>query len=172
MNHSPPAGGESDARRCGRRAGLPDGLRKYAGDPKIAKATEEIERLKAKRAVLPKRVPASDQRSLKKERKLIADSIKMTAYQIETELVRLVAGVYRRSDDEGRTLIQAAFQSRGNIQIADGEIRVTLAPQSSPHRSRAIAELCAELNALGARFPGTDLKLVLAAEATEPVKTA
>ena len=41
----------------------------------------------------------------------------------------------------------------------DDELRVTLAPQSSPHRTRAIAALCEELNRTSTRFPGTRLTL-------------
>jgi len=86
---------------------------------------------------------------------------KMTAYNIETELVRMVAPYYARSEGEGRKLIAAALRSAADMQVTDGELRVTLLPQSSPHRSRAIAHLCADLNNLGARVPGTNSRLVL-----------
>ena len=39
------------------------------------------------------------------------------------------------------------------------ELRVILAPQSAPHRTRALAMLCQELNRLETRFPGSDLRL-------------
>ena len=42
------------------------------------------------------------------------------------------------------------------------ELRVLLAPMSSPHRTRAVAALCRELTAAGAVFPGTRLRLVYA----------
>ena len=71
--------------------------------------------------------------------------------------------------DEARTLLQAAFQSSGSIEVTPEELRITLAPQSSPHRSRAISELCEKLNELGAVFPGTGLRLSLAVELPEPV---
>ena len=45
-------------------------------------------------------------------------------------------------------------------------IKVTLAPLSSPHRSRAIGALCAELNLLGTRFPGSSLRLRYAVRET------
>ena len=37
------------------------------------------------------------------------------------------------------------------------ELRVTLAARSSPHRTRAIAALCEELNRAATRFPGSSL---------------
>lgn len=39
------------------------------------------------------------------------------------------------------------------------ELRVVLAPLSSHHRSKAVAALCAELNAGAVVFPGTKLRL-------------
>lgn len=131
-------------------------------------ARKRIEQLEARRAGLPKRVPASDLDSLKKDRKVITDAIKMAAYQIESQLARMLVGDYARCDDEGRTLLHAAFQSRGNLEVNDGEIRVTLTPQSSPHRTRAIGKLCEKLTKIGATFPGTSLRLALAV--AEPVK--
>jgi transposase len=131
-------------------------------------ARKRIAQLNARKAKLPKRVPASDLESLKKDRKVIADSIKMVAYQTESELARMLGESYARCDDEGRTLLQAAFQSRGDLEVKDGEIRVTLAPQSSPHRTLAIKELSEKLTTLGVKFPGTGLRLSLAV--AEPLK--
>jgi transposase len=137
---------------------------------KVGKIRHKIAQLEARKARLPKRVPVSDLVSLKKERKLISDAIKMTAYQIESDMTRLVAESYKRNTDEGRTLLHAMFQSRGDIEVKDGELRVTLAPQSSPHRTRAIQALCEKLTRLGTKFPGTNLRLALTV--AEPVKIA
>ena len=83
----------------------------------------------------------------------------MLAYQVESDLVRAVSPHYARADEEGRTLIAAAFQSAGDIEIGDGELRITLAPQSSPHRTKAVAELCRRLDDMEVCFPGTGLRL-------------
>jgi len=64
---------------------------------------------------LPQRVLAKGVKTLKKERKLIVDAIKMTAYQLETELLGRLAKHYRRADDEGRTLFTCSI----SIQCAD-----------------------------------------------------
>ena len=90
---------------------------------------------------------------LKTEKKLIADTIKMTAYQVETRLLNLLGDHYCRTDDEGRTLLQAAFQSTARIEVREEELYVKLAPQFLPHRTKAIEALCAELNALDTKFP-------------------
>ena len=138
----------------------------------LRQAEEErktIAQLEARRARLPKRVPATDLDSLKKGRKVIANAIKMVAYQVEGEMARMLAGDYARCADEGRTLLHAVFQSRGDIDVTDGKLRVTLAPQSSPHRTAAIGRLCEKLTELGASFPGTSLRLTF--QVAQPVRT-
>jgi len=83
----------------------------------------------------------------------------MVAYQAESDLARRVGRHYRRAEDEGRTLVQSALASAADIAVTNDELRVTLAPLSSPHRSRAVAALCEELNDARACFPGTKLRL-------------
>ncbi len=118
---------------------------------------------------MPRRIPAADLETLKTERKLIADTIKMTAYQVETQLLGMLSPHYARTEDEGRTLLQAAFQSTGRIELRGDELYVELAAQSSPHRTKAIAALCDELNTLGTKFPGTNLRLRLGISSPEPL---
>jgi hypothetical protein len=93
------------------------------------------------------------------EIKHLTNLVKMVTYQAESELVRAVAPHDRRVEDEGRTLIQAALLSAADLEVTAKELRITLLPQSSPHRTRAIAALCAELNALNVPFPGSRLRL-------------
>ena len=85
--------------------------------------------------------------------------IKIVAYQAESALLRLVAPYYARAGQEGRTLIQSALASAADLEVTQTELRVTLAPQSSPHRTRAIAALCEELNQANTFFPGARLRL-------------
>ena len=101
----------------------------------------------------------SDVVKLAPERKLLTNIVKMVAYQAESDLVRLLAPHYKRVEDEGRTLIQTALSSAADIEVTETELRVTLAPLSSRHRTRAIAALCHELDQSGVRFPGTKLRL-------------
>lgn len=135
----------------------------------LQKMEARIERLLAERKGTPKRIPANDLKTLKTEKKLLADAIKMAAYQVETKLLGLLRKHYARSDEEGRTLLHAAFQSPAQLEVSDNELRVTIAAQSSPHRTAAVAALCAQLDALAVQFPGTHLRLRLAVEAPEPI---
>lgn len=134
---------------------------------KIWTAWQRVLQLEQRRAAVPRRVPVQetlDQPVVKlaPERKHLTNLIKMVAYQAESDLLRLVAPHYRRADEEGRTLIQAALASAADLNVTQRELRVTLAPQSSPHRTRAIAALCEELNQSNALFPGSCLRLTYA----------
>jgi len=125
---------------------------------------ERIGSLKHKRNRLPKRVAVSKVVEgkivkLAPERKHLTSLLKMIAYQAESDLVRMTSAHYRRAVDEGRTLIQTALNSAADLDVTDTELRVTLAPLSSPHRSRAVAALCAELNRNPTHFPGSRLRL-------------
>ena len=130
----------------------------------IEKAETRVARLLEQRSKIPKRILATDRVALKSEKKLIADAIKMAAYQVETELLGLLQDHYARSGDEGRTLLHAAFQSSAQLEVAEGELRVTIARQSSPHRTAALAALCKQLDALAVQFPGSNLRLRLAVQ--------
>jgi len=135
----------------------------------LDEAETRVTRLLEQRGKIPKRILATDRVALKTEKKLIADAIKMAAYQVETELLGLLQDQYARSGDEGRTLLHAAFQSSAQLELAEGELRVTIARQSSPHRTAALAALCAQLDALAVPFPGTNLRLRLAVQPHQPI---
>ena len=46
-----------------------------------------------------------------------------------------------------------------DLEVTQTELRVTLAPQSSPHRTRAIDALCEELDRTNTCFPGSHVCL-------------
>ena len=126
---------------------------------KIPTSEIQLEQLRMNRDQVEERIPATDLQCLSRETRLISDSIKMTAFQIETELVNQVADHYARVSDEGRKLILAAFHSEGLIELLDKQLVVTLNKQSSPHRTRAVQALCTKLNQRKVCFPGTQLHM-------------
>ncbi|MBI4878741.1 MAG: hypothetical protein HY812_03650 [Planctomycetes bacterium] len=142
-------------RQAGGRAPL--GLR-------ICAAIERVAAPEKKRGRMPARIPVGQLTKdvvvkLRVERKHIADLLKMVASQAEGDRVRLVTPHYRRAEDEGRTLIQSALASAGDIAPDGDELRVALEPLSSPHRTHALAALCDTLNETRTRFPGSKLRL-------------
>ena len=131
---------------------------------KIGNAFERVQQLQKRRAAVPRRVPVQALSEapivkLAPERKHLTNLIKMVAYQAESDLVRLVAPHYKRVGQEGRTLIQSALTDAAELEVTDTELRITLAPLSSAHRTRAIARLCEELNQTQTQFPGSGLRL-------------
>jgi prepilin-type processing-associated H-X9-DG protein len=135
----------------------------------LEEAETRVTRLLEQRCKIPKRILATDRVALKSEKKLVADAIKMAAYQVETELLGLLQDHYARSGEEGRTLLHAAFQSPAQLEVTEGELRVTIASQSSPHRTAALAALCEQLDAFAIPFPGTNLRLRLAVQTDQPI---
>ena len=143
-----------------------------AADKKIYQelqaAAERVAELAAQQKLLPLRVPLAEARpdqdlvKLSTERKHLTNVLKLVAYQIESDLVHLLRPHYTRTEDEGRTLIQTVLQSTAALEPTGQELRVTLSPLSSPHRSQAVAALCENLNTTETRFPGTDLRMKFA----------
>jgi hypothetical protein len=127
-------------------------------------AREHLAELLAQRRALPQRVPVKDVSvgavvKLATERKHLSNIVKMVAYQAESDLMVALQRHYARADEEGRTLLQDLFVAPADIHVATGELQVTLAPLSAPHRTQAVAALCDALNASETVFPGTSLKL-------------
>ena len=131
----------------------------------IQDAADRITELVTKQKSLPPRIPLAqaqpdqDLVKLSTERKHLTNVLKLVAYQIESDLVTLIRPHYARTEDEGRTLIQTALQSTAALEPTTDELRITLSPLSSPHRSQAVAALCEALNKTETPFPGTSLRM-------------
>jgi hypothetical protein len=131
----------------------------------ISETVARIARIETRRDALPIRVSIADPQQgqevvkLSTERKHLTNVLKMVAYQIESDLLALIRPHYKRVEDEGRTLVQMALQDTAAIQPTEDELRITLAPLSSSHRSRALEALCEALNKTNTVFPGTTLRM-------------
>jgi transposase len=127
-------------------------------------ARDRVAQLSARRQDLPKRVEIRDLSEpamvkLATERKHLTDIIKMVAYQAESDLLALLRPHYARADQEGRTLLHELFAAAGDIRVGDGELHITLAPLSAPHRTHAAQALCAMLDQTATIFPGSRLRM-------------
>lgn len=131
----------------------------------LCRATEELERMKQRHDSLPAMVPIREALKGEKlkqvhvETRRLIHCFRIAVFRAESALRELLRLHYQRWRQDGRTIIQSMLQSSGSLEVEPGVLRVILAPQSAPHRSRALALLCEELNALGTRFPGSDLLL-------------
>ncbi|HYN30126.1 MAG TPA: hypothetical protein VES95_09700, partial [Dermatophilaceae bacterium] len=111
---------------------------------------------------LPLRDVRPTARLLEQETKLLTHAIRMSAYNAESTLARMLAGHYARADDEARALIREAFTLPGDIHLSDGHLHVRLDPATAPRRSRAIHALCQQLTATATTYPGTKLRITYA----------
>jgi DNA-binding CsgD family transcriptional regulator len=131
----------------------------------MEKVTARVQKLETRRASLPTHLPLVEARKgqevvkLSTERKHLTNILKMVAFQIESDLVEMIRPHYKRTEDEGRTLVQTILQDAADIAPGDGELRITLAPLSSRHRSRVVESLCQALNKTNTMFPGTQLQM-------------
>jgi len=131
----------------------------------MQKTTARIQKLKTRRDSLPTHLPLAEAKKgqevvkLSTERKHLTNTLKMVAFQIESDLVEMIRPHYKRVEDEGRTLVQSIMEDAADIEPVEGELRITLAPLSSPHRSRAVESLCEALNQTNTMFPGTQLRM-------------
>jgi len=127
-------------------------------------ARARVAQLFEKRRGVPKRIEIRDlsERAvvrLATERKHLTDIIKMVAYQAESDLLALLRPHYARADQEGRTLLHELFATAGDIRVCNRELRITLAPLSSPHRTHAAEALCQVLDQTATVFPGSSLRI-------------
>jgi hypothetical protein len=131
----------------------------------ISETVARIAGIETRRDALPIRVSIADAQQgqevvkLSTERNHLTNVLKMVAYQIESDLLALIRPHYKRAEDEGRTLVQMALQDTAAIQPTKDQLRITLAPLSSSHRSRALETLCEALNKTNTVFPGTTLRM-------------
>ena len=137
---------------------------------RLRTARKRVVQLSAQRQELPKRVEVRDlnERAVVKlatERKHLTDIIKMVAYQAESDLLALLRPHYARADQEGRTLLHELFATAGDIRVGESELHITLAPLSSPHRTRAAQALCEMLDQTATIFPGSRLRIRFAMRA-------
>ena len=150
------------------RAGQPANNGSAVVDPAAAtgldSAQERLEQASAQSRTTPTHLPLGqvrpDARLLDEERKLITHAIRMSAYNAESILARMLNGHYARAEDEARALIREAFTLSGDINVRDGQLHVRLDPATAPRRSRALAALCQQLTDTEPTYPGTDLTIV------------
>ena len=161
-------GGVTDAiDAAGIRARLPGSGGKATVDPAagqaLTAAISDLAVAKATSATTASHLPLGQvrpgSRLLETERKLLTHAIRMSAYNAESALARLLRPHYARGDDEARALLREAFTLTGDLQITGTTLHVRLDPASAPRRSNALAALCVELTDTATRYPGTDLTL-------------
>jgi acetolactate synthase small subunit len=144
-------------------------------DGLIRKRDAEVEQLLASIAALPKQVrldtvlDPDEIVQLERERKVLVDAIKLTAYRAESHLARLVEPIFARHDDEARKFLKSVFQATADILPDKRHRRLTIRFHglASPRATRALADLCVLVSERDVRYPGTNLRLHFEAPASQ-----
>jgi hypothetical protein len=136
-------------------------------DQIIRQREVETRKLSAGIAKLPKHVPIEEILEpeqivkLERERKVLVDAIKLTAYRAESALARLVEPLFKRHQDEARKLLKSIFTATADIIPDRRKRRLTVRFHglANPRATRALAELCALVNDDALLYPGSSLRL-------------
>ncbi len=127
----------------------------------IEDAQEKVAELEQKVSDTPVRVPLETIRPkatlLDEERKLITHAIRLSTYNAESYLTRMLIGHFPM--DESRALLREAFNASGDIEIVDKTLNIRIDPLSAPRRTKALNALCEQLNETKTTYPETDLIL-------------
>ncbi len=103
----------------------------------VEEARERQERLCKQRRDTPRKIRLGDVSDddpvkLAYERKLLTDTIKMCAYDVETQLTEMLDGVFRRNELEGRAVVREIFHTPGDLTLSPGQIHIHLDQLSAP----------------------------------------
>lgn len=132
----------------------------------------QIEQTRAQLRSLPARVRLSTLGPLPQtpelETKLIADVVKVAAYNAQSWLAERVARHYPNPNDLHDLLRSFAHLSGTLTRQSDGGFRIDLEPPDTPLSRRTLAGLCADLNQLRPVLPGTDIPVQYAVAETQP----
>ena len=131
---------------------------------KLREAQQLVAKLEEERKKVAKRIPVGETTEepivkLAPERQHLTSVLKMVAFQAETELFHLVGSLYRKSADDGRTLVQTILSNSGDIRVSADRLQIIYAPLSAPHRTAVLEGLCDEMTKRQTLYPGTRLKL-------------
>jgi len=130
----------------------------------VEQARQTYERLGRQRRDTPRQVRLGEVSDghpvrLAYERKLLTDTIKMCAYDVETQLTEMLDGVLRRNSFEGRAVIRELFHCSGDLSLLDGRLHVHLNQLSAPRYTKSLMSLCNQLNVLDLTIPETSFTL-------------
>jgi len=126
--------------------------------------------LTRQRRQIPVRVPLREthlkREGLDLEKKVIIDTIKMSAYNAEEWLLQRLGDHYDNPRDI-RQVLRTLTGLKGRLRRRNGDIIVDLDPPDIPKYRHALEGLCAKLNALSTCFPTTTYHIKFAVAGTE-----
>lgn len=154
----------SESSDCGNQCGSCLGCKQRAQLAVVQRSEKELQQLRKQRRATPKEVRLGDVDDrdpvkLSYDRKLFTDTVKLCAYEIETRLYGMLAGIFGRREFEGRSLIRDLLSTPGDLRVQGNVLEVHLEQRSTPRYTQALQSLCARVNALNPRLPETTTAL-------------
>lgn len=136
-------------------------------DQLIRQRESEAAKLSARIAKLPEQVAIEEVLEpeqivkLERERKVLVDAIKLTAYRAESALARLVEPFFHRHQDEARKFLKSIFRATADLIPDRRKQRLTVRFHglANPRANRALAQLCDLVNEDAPLYPGSNLRL-------------
>lgn len=123
---------------------------------------ETLAARKRERAGVPQQIPVglndSQRERLNLEKKTLADTTKVAAYNAEEWLLERLDRHYDDPRDI-REVLRSLIRLKGRISLQGTILVVDLSPPETPKYRRALEGLCGELNQLHAPFPGTPYRV-------------
>ncbi|WP_457551970.1 putative transposase [Desulfobacula sp.] len=162
---------DNDEKKCRTMRGF--NISNYGLKTEIKRMEEDIETLKSQIKQLPDKVKIKEVLNedeivrLETEKKRLTDTIKMTCYRAETEMIKAIdqTQCFARTMDEGRSFIKNVFQQPADIipHYNDGRLEIRFHTMSTKRENKAMNELCNIVNKENISYPATKLKLVFKA---------
>lgn len=162
---------DNDEKKCRTMRGF--NISNHGLKTEIKKMEEEIEILGAQIKQLPDKVKIKELLKkdeivrLETEKKRLTDTIKMTCYRAETELVKTIelTQCFAKVMDEGRAFIKKVFQQPADIipNHNNGTLDIRFHTMATKRENKSLEELCNEVNKEKFLYPGTKLQLVFTA---------
>jgi len=104
----------------------------------------------------PKRITPLEYKRLKSEARLLTNAVKISAWHIETALVKILAKYYKKAHQDGRATVVAMIKSSGALCVGQNSLHITLEPQATPKKTEMLRKICCEINGRNPKFPGSE----------------
>ena len=131
----------------------------------LTQLSNALNKEKEFRQNLDKRISATDYRKFNDEIRLVSNLVKMTAYNIEGKMAKLLGQSSNYKNGNERGIINHFTHTSGAISIADKTLKIDLQQQGTPAKTKELQDLCQEINKLNAIYPGTNLSMKFSVQA-------
>ena len=127
---------------------------------KLAKLSATLKSVKKTLKITPKRESAEHYDKLDSESRIIGNTVKSMAYDVEGKLAKMVRSVWNGVNGSERSIVEGFLQSTGEIKVKNGVLKITIQRQATPELTRLLKHVCDEVTKLEVKYPSSNLKMV------------